>query len=316
MTTSPPRLVARSPEDVLALVPVLLGFHPSSSLVMLTFGARRPFHARVDVPRSRRDIAEVVDLLVGPVAREGATSVVLVLYADDTPLVRRLLREVIEGLRGHAVEVKEALRVCGGRWFPMLHHVRSGRLGMPFDISAHPFLAEAVLRGEVMLDSREALARSLEPDADAVAALRGPLALLDPPAPDQLAAETAWLRGVVAEGLAGVELGTDRIARLLADLTDPELRERVWTMLERPAAADHVALWTRVLRSAPEGFAAAPAMLLGFSAWLDGRGALAWCALDRCFEEKVTDPLADALAESLLRALPPCVWDEAVANRG
>ena len=142
--TNPPRLVARTPEDVLALVPVLLGFHPTHSLVMLTFGARRPFHARVDVPAARRDIGDVVDLLVAPVAREGATSVVLVLYADDGPLPRRFVRDVIAAMRDHGVEVKEALRVSDGRWFPLLHQVKAGRAGRPFDISAHPFLADAV----------------------------------------------------------------------------------------------------------------------------------------------------------------------------
>ncbi len=313
--TNPPRLVARTPEDVLALVPVLLGFHPSRSLVMLTFGARRPFHARVDLPESRRDVPGVVDLLVAPVAREGATSVVLVLYADDGPLVRRFVREVTAGLRDHAIEVKEALRVEDGRWFPLLHGVKAGRAGHRFDISAHPFLADAVLRGEVMLESREALAGSLSPDPEAVAAVRGAMTLIGPPACDQLVAETAWLRGLVVEGLAGRVPAPDRLARLLVDLTQSELRERVWAMLERPVARAHVDLWTRVLRAAPEGYVAAPAMLLGFAAWLDGRGALAWCALDRCFEEQSGDPLADALAESLLRAVPPSVWDEAMAER-
>lgn len=313
--TNPPRLVARTPEDVLALVPVLLGFHPSDSLVMMTFGARRPFHARVDVPPARCDIADVVDLLVAPVAREGATSVVLVLYADDKQLPRRFLRDVIAAMRDHGVEVKEALRVCDGRWFPMLHHVKAGRAGHRFDISAHPFLADAVLRGEVMLESRDALARSLSADPQAVAAVRRAMGLVGLPSRDQLAAETAWLRGVVADGVAGELPAPDRVARLLVDLTDLELRERVWTMLERPVAGAHIDLWSRVLRAAPEGYVAAPAMLLGFAAWLDGRGALAWCALDRCFEERVGDPLADALAESLLRAVPPSVWDEAVAER-
>ena len=38
------------------MVPVVLGFTPTDSLVMLTFGAASPFHARVDLPdrRTRR----------------------------------------------------------------------------------------------------------------------------------------------------------------------------------------------------------------------------------------------------------------------
>ena len=54
MTTT---LTARGPEDLLAAVPVVLGFHPQDSLVMLTFGAVRSFHARVDLPPSADDAA-------------------------------------------------------------------------------------------------------------------------------------------------------------------------------------------------------------------------------------------------------------------
>ena len=53
MTTTPstppsvpparPVLTFRTPEDVLAAVPVLLGFEPSDSVVMLTFGGRETF---------------------------------------------------------------------------------------------------------------------------------------------------------------------------------------------------------------------------------------------------------------------------------
>ena len=59
MTTTPDRtpdrtrtpvLTFRTPEDVLAAVPVLLGFEPSDSVVMMTFGGRETFHARIDMP--------------------------------------------------------------------------------------------------------------------------------------------------------------------------------------------------------------------------------------------------------------------------
>ena len=56
MRTSP--YVARSPEDLIALVPFVLGFHPSESVVLLTFGAPGgSFHARVDLPDGPDDRA-------------------------------------------------------------------------------------------------------------------------------------------------------------------------------------------------------------------------------------------------------------------
>jgi hypothetical protein len=47
----PSTFVARSPTDLVAIVPVVLGFHPRDSVVLLTFGTPgAAFHARVDLP--------------------------------------------------------------------------------------------------------------------------------------------------------------------------------------------------------------------------------------------------------------------------
>ena len=62
-------LTARSPEDLLALVPIVLGFVPRESVVMLTFGAQRTFHARVDLPVREAEVAEVVQALLEPARR-------------------------------------------------------------------------------------------------------------------------------------------------------------------------------------------------------------------------------------------------------
>ena len=48
------KLTTRTPEDVLAAVPVVLGFEPLDSVVMLTFGGGETFHARVDLPPPAR----------------------------------------------------------------------------------------------------------------------------------------------------------------------------------------------------------------------------------------------------------------------
>ncbi|MFB9234583.1 DUF4192 domain-containing protein [Plantactinospora siamensis] len=50
-TCEPPRLMVRSPADLIAAVPYLLGFHPSDSLVVVALrGPRVEFAARVDLP--------------------------------------------------------------------------------------------------------------------------------------------------------------------------------------------------------------------------------------------------------------------------
>jgi hypothetical protein len=50
------------------------------------------------------------------------------------------------------------------------------------------------------------------------------------------------------------------------------------------------------------------AAVTAFCAWRAGHGALAWCALDRCFEVDPGHLLGLALAECLVRAVPPTAW--------
>jgi len=49
-----------------------------------------------------------------------------------------------------------------------------------------------------------------------------------------------------------------------------------------------------------------------FCAWQAGDGALAWCALDRCFAVADDHALGRCLAECLTRAVPPSAWEEVV----
>ena len=96
--SAPLTLTARSPEDLLALAPVVLGFLPADSVVMLTFGASEPFHARLDLPGPGHgvgEVAEVVDLLITPARQHGVQRVVLLIYSAD----RGLVQQVWQGLR-------------------------------------------------------------------------------------------------------------------------------------------------------------------------------------------------------------------------
>lgn len=304
-----PTLVARTPEDLLAMVPVVLGFRPQESLVMLTFDAARPFHARVDLPEVDEDVGRVVDLLVDPVNRHGVGAVVLVVYGADSPVRRRLARTLAGELAAHGVTVVDVLRVEGDR----RHRLVGDRwgAGVRHDVSAHPFLAEAVWHGLVTHESRAALAGSIAADPAAVRRVRArlpdrPLALGTPVA----TAEVEWAVVTVAAAVAdGGCVGDGAAARLLLALADETARNGVWSLMSRATARDHVRFWTDLVRRAPDGVLAAPAALLAFAAWLAGDGALAWCALDRCVGDDPDYPLAAQLGLALNRAVPPSAWD-------
>ena len=75
-------------------------------------------------------------------------------------------------------------------------------------------------------------------------------------------------------------------------------------------------LWTDLVRRAPDGLVSGAAGVLAFAAWTQGDGALAWCAVDRCFEDEPDHSLGRLVAEALERATPPIEDWEARFPRG
>lgn len=315
MTTHPhppvPTFTARSPEDLLAVVPVVLGFQPQESLVLLTFGADQPFHARVDLPTTSADAERVVDQLVGPCRRHGVRQAVLLVYTGDVHSASRVSRGLVRAMTRSGIDVVEALRAHEGRWY-VATGPRDGvpDAGVAYDVSAHPFAAQAVLDGRVTHESREALAATLAPDRVTVVATLDAVAALPGGQPD-VAAESAWARETVRRHVrADTAPGDAELARLLVGMLDLPVRDAAWEVVRRDEAERHERFWTDVVRRCPGPLVAAPAALLAFAAWLAGHGALAWCALDRCEEAAPGYRLAGYLAQALGNAVPPSVWDE------
>ncbi|MBB6626254.1 DUF4192 domain-containing protein [Nocardioides sp. KIGAM211] len=313
---TPTTLTARTPEDLLAAVPVVLGFQPTDSLVMLTFGGPRPFHARVDLPPGPDEVTEVVEMLLGPAREHGVRHVVLVAYSADGPAASRAVGALRREARSSGIDVLDAFRAHDGRWFSL---APGGRLGVPaggvpYDVSAHPFAAQAVLDGRVTHGSRDELAASLAPDPERAAAVAAAVAALPRWGRDD-GTEQVWVAGTVRRLVRDATLPDDvEAARLLTAVRVPDVRDVAREQVDRADVRAHVELWTDLLRRAPDALAAAPAALLAFAAWLAGHGALAWCALDRC--EAVTPDGADPpdpaglVAALLQRAVPPREWEE------
>jgi len=304
-------LTARNPEDVLALVPVVLGFEPRHSLVMLTFGGVHQFHARIDLPSASvpldgRVTAGLSGSLIRPALEHEVERVVLVLYTGDGLRARRIGRALISDFESVGIAVIDVLQAHEGRWYsPARRRPGVGAEGVPYSVDAHPFRAQAVLEGRVTLGSREELAATVEPDLDRVAAIQDALADAEP-------LNHAGLDRLLTRGLrCGTIEDPDDLASLLLSLERPKSRDRAWSVMTRDDAPDHVALWTQVVRAAPPDLVAHPAAVLGFAAWLAGSGALAWCALDRCLDRDPDNTLGGLVATMLSEAVPPTLWSQA-----
>jgi Domain of unknown function (DUF4192) len=349
-STEGPRLILRTPEDVLAKVPFLVGFHPAESLVALAFGADRQiqFTTRVDLPDEdllpgpppavddwERDAYadycdEVRDLathLASVFDRRGVAYTLLVAYTSHRQRARPVLDEVAGALGRFGVDVLDILVADGCRWWS--EACRDPRCcppgGTPYDLPGHPITARSVFAGEVALSDEDALRRSLD--------------LVDgSPHPEMLAlarrVEAAWKEGRVRDGRPGESvvaeesalvaeltrrlvdgsepLSDEEVARACVLVSDVRVRDEVWSRMSRASAPAEVTAWSELVRRMPPPLDVAPATLLAFASWLSGNGALARCALERAFASDPDYSMAHLVGQLLMGAVPPDIWSESV----
>lgn len=325
MTTTPDapmHLTARSPEDLLAMAPVVLGFWPDHSAVMMTFGALRPFHARLPLPSADEldacGLLEVAECLLGPAERYGAQAVVLLYFTDDPGLAVLVHAALSEGCAVRGIGMVGAI-VADGAEYSVVGP--GGTLGprTSYDVTAHPFVVQALVEGRIAHRTRAEMVASLETDPASAAPVleqlrEGGWEDTDPPVGARAVRRHGnWVVAAVRLAVGSGELPEPgRLARLLWALQVPRIRDAAWSVLDRSTAPRHVWFWSEVLRRTPDDLAAAPGVLLGLAAWQAGDGALAWAAIDRCRRADPDYRLAAFVASLLEGAVPPDAWPGAV----
>ncbi len=108
-------ITLRGPGDVVAILPYQLGYHPHDSVVVISLrGKRVGLVARADLP-PEQFVGEVVHSLIGPLERDGATSVIVVGYEDDPDTSQPLLLALVERLEQAHIDVVDVAVVRDGR---------------------------------------------------------------------------------------------------------------------------------------------------------------------------------------------------------
>jgi hypothetical protein len=311
--TSPAQrtLTARSPEDVLAAVPLVLGFVPEHSIAMLTFEARYPFHARLDLPLDAAERREAALVLLEPCVRHEVRRVFFVLYTHDAEAARNCARSLAREFTRQGIDVVDVLRSDGARWFPVAQWDGDPEgPGVPYDVDAHLFTVQSVSEGRVTLRSRTELAHTVAADEVRVAevATAAEAVLAEAPGAGDPVAETRSLIEALLE--SGGSPSAAEAARVLLAIRDRGPRDAMLRDVGRAEAERRLPLWSALVASAPPDLVAPPASVLAFLAWLAGHGALAWCALDRAAGGDPPCSLAACVAEALEQALPPSVWED------
>jgi hypothetical protein len=316
-------LVIRTPSDLIAAVPYLLGYHPVDSVTMVGLtGTRVDFGACYDLPPpdcDEKDAREAATVIAETVARQEAASVVIIGFGPPgrvTPAVLRLA----QALQTVRVRVDDAMRVTDGRWWS--YFCDNPRCCSPDGTACLPgdsvIAAEATLSGHVALPSRrelvaqvasiEGAARTAMTAATERARRRfSDLLAGDPDAGRygraiRRAGRTA-VRDAERRYRAGRTLTDDEIAWLGALLVDKAVEDFA---LDRVSPEEwRIRLWTDVLRRVEPAYVAAPACLLSFTAWRAGRGALARVAVDRALHEEPGHQLATIMHNLLGFGLSP-----------
>ncbi len=337
------RLDPGNPQELLGLIPYLIGFRPDESFVLLLFTDRRLLlSARLDLAPAGQ-AASLAGYCRSLATAHGATGAVAVVFSDRFDAAVELLDRWSaawsrsgSGPRGgrrrrrrDPCPLFDALYADGRRWWS--RRAAPGRdrdEGHPYDPRASNTAATAVLAGLPALSSRAELERRVagppDPDRPALAALAArtvrDLDPLDRPARQSLL--TAMIMDLLADGADSDGSGSDgsgsdgqgssddhcaRLAVLAADVT---IRDVAWSMITTERADDHTDLWSRVARRTIDRYALGPLGLAGFAAWISGQGALMNCCIERAESIDPGYRMIELLSEIGRRGVPPAVWRE------
>jgi Domain of unknown function (DUF4192) len=337
-----PRVRLSAPNDILATIPFLVGYHPSDSVVVLGMTEHRvSFTARDDLPPAgEQPPEEQVSYLVEIVMRQGCGRVMLVGYGGEervTPTITALL----DSFEHAGAKVVDALRADRGRYWSYL--CANPRCcppqGMPYDTSSSEVAAVWTLSGRVARRDRSEYEEQIRPVIGpareamhrATAAAHERLIGLIADAEDEEQAEAALLNAgnlAIAEALdrqlSGQAPAEAQAAWLSVLLQSVAIRDIAWSLIRGSGMAlfHHRALWQEVLHRAENDLVPAPACLFAFAAWRGGDGGIARLALERALDVDPRYRMAILLHEAITLGLPPTAlesWPEnadAVIRRG
>jgi hypothetical protein len=297
---SPPTLLRLGhPADLVAAVPVLVGFRPRESLVLVATGGasgrRVGLTIRIDLPPPEhfRDAVEHVAATL--TVDDPAGAAVLVVGAGAAGR-EDVVDAAFDALDGHGVDVHTAVWAehtdGGGRWGCF---GECGCTGVLPDPGHTPSALAAVVAGKVVYGGRDELEALVRPDDEVRIRRRERLliAVVEAAArggagPDDDADHLAVVDTAVTDAAVGrLVLDDDRVLALAAALVRPTVRDAVLVRCAEAAAGPERSLpgaetlWAALCRELPDPEAAEPAALLAATALLRGDGALANVALER-----------------------------------
>jgi hypothetical protein len=317
-------LRVRSADDLLQLVPYLVGFHPADSFVVVGLRDNRVLLT------ARCDLVDMADparcaLLVRALIRAEARDVLAIVYSDGPVQTAPLVLPhgtAVADFGDHADDMGrsflDALLVSNGRWWSYCctDDVCCPSQGQPVQRSAPSAVAAAAtVAGMVALPDRATMAAQLDPlPRGEREAVQPALAQCENEAFEAVMAghserrARSLVRALFAASRradAGeLTLSETQLARFGVALSETEIRDSVWVAVDE-RRIDGRELWRSLARRLPEPYDATPLFLVGWIAWREGNGALASIAARRALSSDPQYTPADLLLAALAEAIDP-----------
>ncbi|QWF77570.1 DUF4192 domain-containing protein [Amycolatopsis sp. CA-230715] len=306
----------RDPGELIASTPSLVGFRPTDSLVVHAHqGTRIAFSLRLDLP-SPEHLDEVAATAAGLALGTEPTGITVVAVGGDA-------RGAPPGEVPNRALVEAVIDDCAAAGVPLVHAMwaREIRKGAPWRCYRDPACggtlpepestvaaAATAAIGRVVYDSREEMESLLAPDDVAEVARRA--VMLAETSGDLSTGEArAALRDALDRvARPGFALSNADIATLARAMSVAAVRDACLATALPPGSAEALSaerLWTELTRLTPAPERAAPATLLGYSAYLRGECALAGMALEEALAADPGYVLAQLLRAGLSSGLSP-----------
>ena len=306
----------KTPHDLLAAVPFLIGYHPTNSLVLISIKSDALEMAmRIDFPINPPEGSYA--LLASHLKRDNAEGALIVAYEPKgNSSGEEVLQNTADAVAHLNIPIRELMLVRNGRWRSLLCEDPTccppdGQAMEDFESSR--IAAEQVANGRVLpYQNSEGLSESisstqLSKDINWNAQVIG--FRIDPEDNDLTAKQRDGAESVLLLADFYIQDGFckdyDLIARVLGRLSDIQVRDFALGCHDENTIDAYWAMWRDLTRIAPPKFIAPVASLFAAIAYENGEGALAHRALDRAIEDQPEYSLSRLLRRVFSSGWPP-----------
>ena len=306
----------KTPHDLLAAVPFLIGYHPTDSLVLISVKSDSLEMAmRIDFPKNPPEGS--YQLLASHLKRDNSEGALIVAYEPADSLAGpEVLHNVADAVASLDIPIRELMLVRNNHWRSLL--CNDDKCCPPEGNQIEEFVnsriaAEQVASGKVLPFSDSGglthsisatiLAKDINWNAQVVGFR------VDPDANNlnELQRDGAESILLLADFYSqnGFCKDYDLMARVLGRLSDIQVRDFALGCHTDQTINSYWAMWRDLLRIAPPKFVAPVASVFASIAYENGEGALAHRALDRAIEDDPEYSLARLLRRIFSSGWPP-----------